>query len=177
MIALPLIAMLIAAAPEVGAPAPDFTATDTDGVSRHLDELVKEKTVVVAFFPKAFTPGCTSEMTSFHKRYAELKNKGAEVIAISMDDRDTLAKFKKDLGAEFPFVPDPEGKLATLFGVREAGATHADRKSFVVGDGRKVLAIEAGMFAIDPDESVKACPMRAKQQKAPAKTSAPAQKH
>ena len=57
MVLLPLIAVLAAAAPEVGQVAPDFTAQDTDGVTRKLSDLVKDRTVVVAFFPKAFTPG------------------------------------------------------------------------------------------------------------------------
>ena len=57
MVLLPLIAVLAAAAPEVGQVAPDFTAQDTDGVTRKLSDMVKDRTVVVAFFPKAFTPG------------------------------------------------------------------------------------------------------------------------
>lgn len=89
-----------------------------------------------------------------------MKKKGAEVLAISMDDRETLAKFKAELGAGFPFVPDPDGKLARLFGVAKEGDTHASRKSFVVGEGRVILAVEEGMFAIDPDDSIAACPMR-----------------
>jgi len=97
-------------------------------------------------------------MTAFRDRYAELEKKGAQVVAISMDDRETLARFKKELNAPFPFIPDPEGKVAALFGVK--GEKTADRKSFVVGEGRKVLAIESGMFAIDPDESIAACPLR-----------------
>lgn len=54
---LPLVAMLVAASPEVGQQAPEFTAKDTDGVIRSLGEMVKDHTVVVAFFPKAFSPG------------------------------------------------------------------------------------------------------------------------
>lgn len=101
-------------------------------------------------------------MNAYRSRYAELQKKGAEVIAISMDDRPTLARFKKELDAPFPFVPDPDGRIATLFGVREAGSRTADRKTFVVGEDRKVLAVEAGLFAIDPDEAVAACPLRRK---------------
>lgn len=54
---LPLIALIAAASPEVGQQAPDFTATDTDGNKVTLSERVKDRTVVIAFFPKAFTPG------------------------------------------------------------------------------------------------------------------------
>jgi thioredoxin-dependent peroxiredoxin len=97
-------------------------------------------------------------MTAFRDRYAELEKKGAQVLAISMDDRETLARFKKELNAPFPFIPDPEGKIAGLFGVK--GEARADRKTFVVGEGRKVLAIQSGMLAIDPQDSIAACPLR-----------------
>jgi peroxiredoxin len=52
-----LMAFLSSATPQVGQVAPDFTAVDTEGVSHHLDEMVKQGPVIVAFFPKAFTPG------------------------------------------------------------------------------------------------------------------------
>jgi peroxiredoxin Q/BCP len=97
-------------------------------------------------------------MTAYRDRYAELEKKGAQVIGISMDDRETLARFKKELNAPYPFIPDPEGKVAELFGVK--GAKTAERKTFVVGEDRKVVAIEAGMSAIDPDEAIAACPLR-----------------
>jgi peroxiredoxin Q/BCP len=108
-------------------------------------------------------------MTAYRERYAELEKKGAQVLAVSMDDRETLARFKKELNAPFPFLPDPEGKVAALFGVK--GEKLADRKTFVIGEGRKVLAIEAGMFAIDPDHAIAACPLRK-----PRGSAAPAQK-
>jgi peroxiredoxin len=108
-------------------------------------------------------------MTAYRERYAELEQKGAQVLAVSMDDRETLARFKKELNAPFAFLPDPEGKLAALFGVK--GEKMADRKTFVIGEGRKVLAIEAGMFAIDPDEAIAACPLR-KPKAAPASPAA-----
>lgn len=101
-------------------------------------------------------------MRAYRSRYAELKKKGAEVIAISMDDRQTLARFRKELEAPFPFVADPDGRIAALFGARESGSRTADRKTFVIGEGRKVLAIEEGLFAIDPEEAVAACPLRRK---------------
>ena len=104
-------------------------------------------------------------MTAFRDRYAELEKKGGQVLAVSMDDRETLARFKKELTAPYPFLPDPEGKLAALFGVK--GEKMATRKTFVIGEGRKVLAIEEGSAAIDPDEALAACPVR-KRKAAPA---------
>lgn len=110
-------------------------------------------------------------MKAFRDRYASIEKQGAEVIAISMDDRETLAKFKRELGAPFSFVSDADGRIATQFGVRDPGDRHASRKTFVIGEGRKVLAVEAGMFAIDPDEAIAACPLRPRK---PAPAPAPA---
>ena len=155
------VALMLAAAPaplEKGQVAPDFEAKTTDGKPFKLSEAVRSKTVVLAFFPKAFTPGCTRQMTAFTEQYKVLEEKGALVIGISMDDNETLARFKKDLKAPFPFIADPEGRISTLFGVRSPGAKYADRKNFVIGRDRKLLEIESGMFAIDPDEAIAACP-------------------
>ena len=98
------------------------------------------------------------------------------MLAVSMDDRETMARFKKELNAPFPFVADPEGKLAAMYGVK--GEKMAARKTFVIGEGRKVLAIEEGSAAIDPDESIAACPLRKRKAapSSPATTSAPENK-
>ncbi len=162
MIALSLAAVLLASAPQVGQPIPDFKATDTEGKERSLSEAVQKGTVVVAFFPKAFTPGCTMQMKAFRDQQTELEGRGAEVWAVSMDDRETLAKFKKDLGAQFTFLPDPEGKIGRLFGVAKEGSKTASRANFVIGEGRKLLAVEEGMGAVNPDEAIAACPLRKK---------------
>ena len=162
MTALPLALVLFAATPEVGQPIGDFTAKDTEGKTHSLAKAVEEGTVVVAFFPKAFTPGCTRQMKAFRDKQAELDQKGATVWAVSMDDAETLARFKKELGASFVFLPDPDGRISRHFGVAKEGDKTADRKNFVVGEGRKLLAVESGLFAIDPDDAIAACPMRKK---------------
>jgi thioredoxin-dependent peroxiredoxin len=110
-------------------------------------------------------------MTAYRDRYAELEKKGATVVGVSMDDRDTLARFKKELNAPYPFIPDPEGKVAALFGVK--GEKTADRKSFVIGEGRKVLGVESGLSAIDPDDSIASCPLRKPKPAAPAAPATP----
>jgi peroxiredoxin Q/BCP len=160
MTLLSLVALLLASAPKVGDAVTDFTATDTEGKAHTLSEVVARRSVVVAFFPRAFTPGCTRQMKAFRDRQAELEKKGAVVWAVSMDDAETLARFKKELGADFTFLPDPDGRISRLFGVAKEGSRTADRKNFVVGEERKILAVESGMFAIDPDDAIAACPMR-----------------
>jgi alkyl hydroperoxide reductase subunit AhpC len=71
-----------------------------------------------------------------------------------------LAKFKESLKAQFPFVPDPEAKLTNLYEVKTPVLKLANRYTFVIGEGRKVLKVESGKDAIDPNGAIVACPLR-----------------
>jgi len=151
---------LLGGTPKVGDVAPDFTVTDTDGKTHTLSEMVKQGAVIVAFFPKAFTPGCTKEFTSYRERYADIEKLGARILAVSMDDAATLKKFKESLKASYAFIPDPEGKLVRLFDVKMPVMSLAQRYTFVVGEGMKVLQVQSGSDAIDPSGAVAACSVR-----------------
>ena len=74
-----------------------------------------------------------------------------------MDEREPLVKFKAYLRAPFPFVPDPEGKLVKLFGVKTPLVSLALRYTFVVGEDRKVLKIDHGKDAVDPATAITSC--------------------
>jgi peroxiredoxin Q/BCP len=82
------------------------------------------------------------------------------VLAVSMDDAATLKKFKESLKAQFAFVPDPEGKIVSLFDVKMPVMSLALRYTFVIGADRKVLQVQSGSDAIDPSAAVAACPLR-----------------
>lgn len=77
-----------------------------------------------------------------------------------MDDLETQRRFKAELKAPFPFVADPEGKLVNLYDVKMAVVSYAQRYTFVVGEDRKILKVESGSDAIDPDAAIKSCPIR-----------------
>jgi peroxiredoxin len=77
-----------------------------------------------------------------------------------MDDAETLKKFKESLKAQFPFVPDPEGKVVKAYDVKTPVVSFASRYTFVIGEGRKILKVESGKDAIDPEGAVVACPLR-----------------
>lgn len=81
-----------------------------------------------------------------------------------MDDRETLAEFKRSLQAPFPFVPDPDGELTKLYGVKTPLLNLALRHTFVVGAERIVLRVDHGRDAIDPTQAIAWCeaPPRAK---------------
>ncbi len=126
-------ALLLGIAPlKVGDVAPDFSAVDAAGTPFSLHELLKEGLVVLAFYPKAFTPGCTKEMSTFSGRFAELHEKGVAVVAVSGDDAETLKRFKQELKAAYLFVPDPKAKLMELYQVRAWPTKWAKRVTFVI---------------------------------------------
>ncbi|QRN99106.1 peroxiredoxin [Archangium violaceum] len=160
--------LLVGATPQVGEVAPEFTVEDTTGKTYTLSQMVKNGPVILAFFPKAFTSGCTRELTAYRERYADIEKLSGQVLAVSMDDKETLTKFKESLKAPFAFIPDPEGKLASLYDVKTSdearmpGMKFANRFTFVIGEDGKVLKVESGKDAIDPTEAIASCPLRKK---------------
>jgi peroxiredoxin Q/BCP len=162
MLSALLTASLLSAVPAVGDTLADFTVTDSEGKQAVLSELLKKGDVIVAFFPKAFTGGCTKQMEAFTRRFADVEAKGGTVLAVSSDKAETMKKFKESLKAQFRFIPDPDGKLISLFDVRTPLVGVAKRYNFVIGEGRKVKAVQAGSDAIEPSASITACELRKK---------------
>ncbi len=77
-----------------------------------------------------------------------------------MDDIETQRRFKTELAAPFSFVADPEGKVVKLYDVKTPVVSYAQRFTFVVGQDRKILKVESGGDAIDPQGAIVACPIR-----------------
>lgn len=144
------------AAATVGATAPDFTLASTDGEQK-LSALLKKGPVILAFFPKAFTGGCTQQMSSFRDLAPEWQKKGATVVGISTDDVATLTKFKAELKVPFAMASDPEGKVAAQYGGVTMG--YASRANVTIGQDGKIVQIVAGGEATDAKEEVNACPL------------------
>ncbi len=121
-----------------GDKAPDITiATDT-GETFQLSSL-KGKTVVLYFYPKADTPGCTKESCSFRDTLSEFRKRNAEVIGISPDKVDKQAKFKSKYSLTFPLLADADHQVAEAYGVWK-------QKSLM---GKKYMGIERTTFIID----------------------------
>lgn len=148
------------AIPQAGETAPDFTAKDSAGNVYTLSEMVKKGPVILAFFPKAFTGGCTRELKAYRDRYADVEKAQGQVLAISMDDAETLTRFKTELKAPFPFIPDPDGKVVSAYDVKMPLLSVPKRYTFVVGEGLKILKVESGNDAINPHGAIVACPLR-----------------
>jgi peroxiredoxin Q/BCP len=144
-----------AGAVAIGALPPDFSATASDGTAIHLAAF-KGKPVVVYFYPKDETPGCTTEACSFRDAWAALSAKGVILIGISIDSDDSHRAFAKNHKLPFLLVSDANGAIAQKFGVPTDGGYIA-RQSFVIGaDGnvkniyRKVdVSAHAAQIAAD----------------------------
>ena len=122
-----------------GDSAPDFAVNDTT-----LSRILKEREVVLFFFPKAFTPGCTREAGGFRTEYASLQKQGAEVIGISSDTQAVADRFGASLELPFPMVGDATGDVLRAYGVRIPILGMARRVSYVIGrDGRIRHAYES----------------------------------
>ncbi len=157
MLAPLVVAALLSATPNVGELAPDFTVKDIDGKELTLSKLVEQGPVILAFFPKAFTGGCTKEMQGYRDRYAEIQKMKGNIIAVSMDDAATLVKWRAELKAPQTFVADPDGKLVKLFDAKMPVLGMASRHTFVIGPGRKIVEHTEGSDSIDPSKAVSAC--------------------
>jgi peroxiredoxin Q/BCP len=100
----------------VGSTAPDFSATAHDGTELHLSQLTG-KHVVLYFYPKDETPGCTKEACSFRDAWKELAATGTVLIGISMDSLESHRGFAEHFQLPFHLVSDPDGAIAKSYGV------------------------------------------------------------
>jgi peroxiredoxin Q/BCP len=123
----------------VGQPPPDFTATDQDGKPVHLADL-KGKWVVVYFYPKDETPGCTKEACSFRDAWEKLQKRGVVIIGVSADTAASHKAFAAHWKLPFTLVADPDGAIAAKFGVPVKDG-YEKRQSFVVGPDGTVRKI------------------------------------
>lgn len=98
-----------------GTPAPEFTLRDAQGRETSLADY-RGKNVIVYFYPKAATPGCTTEACDFRDSLASLQGKGYEVIGVSPDAQEALAGFRGDFSLTFPLLSDPDHAVALAYG-------------------------------------------------------------
>ena len=123
-----------------GDQAPDFTLADQTGRQVSLGELLSAGPVVLFFYPKAMTTGCTKESCHFRDLAGEFAAAGGQRVGISADKVDKQAAFdaKHDLG--YPLVSDADRKVAAAFGVKRPGPVFNKRATFVIGTDRTILA-------------------------------------
>ena len=130
---------------EIGKKAPAFKLkTDSDEVVSLGD--LKGKTVVLYFYPKDLTTGCTAEACDFRDAHPRFKKKGAVILGVSKDPVALHAKFKAKHDLPFTLVSDPDGKACEAYGVWKEKSMY----------GRKYMGIERSTFVIGPDGKIQA---------------------
>jgi len=125
------------AAPEVGQPAPDFTAAWADSAGARSAPVslaaLRGKVVVLAFYPKDRTSGCTAELTKFRDEHAKLFGDGVVVLPISADSIASHVAWASEMKFPFALVSDPQLSAADAYGSHSPGRATAGRTVFVVG--------------------------------------------
>lgn len=122
---------------EIGVKAPEVEAVDQDGKTVSLGAAYKEATVLVFFYPRANTPGCTAQACSLRDSFEVLTEKGVRVFGVSADSVERQKAFKDEHNLPFTLLADTEGKVSKGFGV-PVRAGFAARQAFLVKDGKIV---------------------------------------
>jgi peroxiredoxin Q/BCP len=121
--------------------APDFALEGSDGRTYRLSDALGRDTVVVAWFPKAFTGGCTAECKSLVSNGGDLRRFAVRHFAASVDAPDANREFAQSLGLDYPILSDPSKETARAYGVL-APSGFAARWTFYIGTDGRILAID-----------------------------------
>ncbi len=124
----------------IGDAAPDFSMPDADGNTVDLSAL-KGKRIVMFFYPRDNTPGCTKEVCAFRDAYDDLQSKGVVVLGVSTDDAKSHAKFAAKHNLPFPLLIDAEGEVGTRYGC------YGLKKMY----GKEYMGITRSSFIIGPE--------------------------
>jgi len=131
------------AMPEAGDPAPEFALSDQSGETVALADF-RGQWVVLYFYPRADTPGCTTQACSVRDRSAEYAQRGARVLGVSPDEVDAIAKFDDKYGLGFTLLADPDHAVADAYGVWGEKSMY----------GKKYMGVQRSTFVIDPEGKV-----------------------
>jgi len=134
----------VAAAAELkpGDKAPPFTLQGSDGKTYSLDDFRGKKAVVLAWYPKAFTGGCTAQCKSYQEHNAELKKLGVAYFTASVDTPEYNKKFAESLGAEYPILSDPDKSVAKAYGVLNEARGVTNRWTFYIDKNGVIKEID-----------------------------------
>ena len=132
--------------PQVGQPAPDFTLPSAEGGSVSLKDF-KGKWVVLYFYPKDFTSGCTLEARNFERDLAKYQNQSAIILGVSADTARSHKDFCAKEGLNFKLLADPELKAITAYGsaMENDGVKMAARNTFLIDPEGKIARVYMGV--------------------------------
>lgn len=126
---------------EPGGPAPLFTTRTASGRVFDLEEQLGHGPVVIFFYPKASTPGCTAQSCRFRDLSSEFKRVGATVVGISCDSAESQDGFSSRHSLGFEMIPDPSGRIAARYGAKRRGLKYHRRMTVVIGTDRRILEV------------------------------------
>jgi thioredoxin-dependent peroxiredoxin len=141
--------------PEVGKPAPDFSLTTSDGSQVSLKDY-RGKWVVLYFYPKDFTSGCTMEARNFQRDLAKYGDAGAVILGVSVDTAQSHKDFCAKEGLNFKLLADPDGKVSTEYGsvMDYKGQKLAARNTFIINPNGDIAKVYTGVKPAEHSEQV-----------------------
>ncbi len=139
---------------KVGDTAPDFSLLDERGLPVSLKDYLGKKVVVLYFYPKDFTPGCTVEACSFRDDYKPIQDKGAVVIGVSLDSVESHLKFSEKYMLPFTILSDHKKEVAKAYGVLGVGGFLAKRVTFIINKDGKITHVFTKVYVKQHSEEV-----------------------
>jgi peroxiredoxin Q/BCP len=130
-----------------GDPAPDFSATTSEGSTIALRELLGKKGLVLFFYPKAGTPVCTQEACAFRDSYDQFLAAGMEVIGVSGDSEESHRSFAREHRLPFPMISDTDGSLRKAFAVPKTLGILPGRVTYVIDKHGIIRLVFSAQFA------------------------------
>ncbi len=128
---------------ESGDKAPEFSAENQDGTPTSSADYARKK-LALFFYPKAFTPGCTTEVCDFRDRHEYFTSRGYVILGVSPDEPDTLQRFKAEHSLPFDLIADPDNVIATAYGA------YGMKKNY----GREYMGIIRSTLLIDRNGTI-----------------------
>jgi thioredoxin-dependent peroxiredoxin len=128
---------------KVGDMAPNFEMVGSDGKTYKLSDFRDKKAVVVAWYPRAFTGGCTRECISLRENGEKLRQFEVAYFTASCDPVDKNTEFAKSLELDYPILSDPDGKVASQYGIYNPERNASSRTTFVIGKDGRILQIDS----------------------------------
>lgn len=140
---------MVGPAVQPGDPAPAFSAPDQTGATRTLDDLLADGPVVLFFYPKAMTTGCTKESCHFRDLAGEFAEVGAQRVGISADPPARQQEFDERHSLGYPLLSDPDRRIARSYGVKRPGPVFNRRSTFVIDTDGTLLEVISSELNMD----------------------------
>jgi peroxiredoxin Q/BCP len=143
---------------EVGSLAPDFTLPSQSGEMINLEDFLGKKPVVLFFYPKDDTPGCTKQACGFRNNFEEFRTLDAEIIGISSDSVESHQQFAKKHNLPFTLLSDERGNVRKLYGVSNTFGLFPGRVTYVIDEEGVVMHVFSSQVGVEKhvDEALKA---------------------